>query len=72
MGNWFWILILIYIFGVGYLLVCWLGKFVAENPKAFPGRKRIAQERKGDNSDGMCYHSPINDKEPENDEKCDP
>ncbi len=72
MGSWFWILILIYIFAVGYLLACWIGKFIDENPKAFPGRKRIAHERKRDNSPGVCYHEPITNKESPSDETCDP
>ncbi len=35
------ILILIYVFGVGYFAVCKLDKFMRKNPQAFSGNKKI-------------------------------
>ncbi len=73
------ILILIYVFGVGWFAVCKLDKFMHKNPQAFPGNGKIIvvppswQNRiEDDRTCNPWYNDSTNLEELENHEACDP
>ncbi len=41
MTNLFWIILLAYVFGIGYYVVGRIDRFVRSNPRAFPGTRKI-------------------------------
>ncbi len=74
-----WLLLLAYIFWIGHHLVKKMEGFIRNNPKAFPGSRKIQsvprpKTGKGQD-DGTCkmwYNDSINAKEPQCHENCDP
>ncbi len=80
MENIVWILILVYIFVVGFFAAVKLSSFVSHNPKAFPGNHKSVivsppiwkNHNEDDGTCNLCYNDLTNFEEFENHEACDP